>query len=59
MLNNIFELAEYQGVEDRFTAAWGYLLNREPQLAQAVADILLESALPSAVRAERLLALRS
>ena len=44
MLTNIFKLAEYEGrIEDRFTAAWGYVLHRESRLAQAVADILLES----------------
>ncbi|MDK9716145.1 MAG: hypothetical protein OEL86_18880 [Sulfuritalea sp.] len=42
VLDNIFRLPEYDGPEDRFTAAWGYVLNREPRLAQAVADILLK-----------------
>lgn len=42
VLDNIFRLPEYVGLEDRFTAAWGYVLNREPRLAQEVADILLK-----------------
>jgi hypothetical protein len=42
VLNNIFKLTEYSGPEDRFTAAWGYVLDRDPVLAQAVADILLK-----------------
>lgn len=40
-IDNIFRLAEVKGDEDRLTAAWSYLLTREPELAQAVADILL------------------
>jgi len=42
VLNNIFMLSEYEIPEDRFTAAWGYVLSRELSLAQAVADILLK-----------------
>jgi hypothetical protein len=42
VLANIFKLTEYVVPEDRFTAAWGYVLNREPVLAQAVADIILK-----------------
>lgn len=42
VLKNIFKLTEYVGPEDRFTAAWGYVLDREPALAQAVADILVK-----------------
>ncbi len=42
MLKNIFRLTEFGGAEDRFTAAWGYVLDREPALAQAVADTLLK-----------------
>ena len=41
VLKNIFRLTERGGTEDRFTAAWGYVLDREPALAQAVADTLL------------------
>lgn len=43
MLTNIFNLIQYEVVEDRFTAAWGYVLDREPALAQGVADILLKN----------------
>ncbi len=39
---NIFRLAEVEGAEDRFTAAWSYLLKREPELAQVVTDLLLD-----------------
>lgn len=41
---NIFKLmsGEQRVLEDKFTAAWGYLLDREPLLAQAVADIFLK-----------------
>lgn len=42
VLTNIFNLPDGVGLEDRFTAAWGYVLNRETALAQAVADILLK-----------------
>jgi len=41
VLTNIFKLTQYEIVEDQFTAAWGYVLDREPALAQVVADILL------------------
>ena len=41
VLGNIFKLGEYMVAEDRFSAAWGYVLTREPRLAQAVADILM------------------
>lgn len=43
VLRNIFRLTDYNGAEDRFTAAWGYILDREPALAQAVADIILKN----------------
>jgi hypothetical protein len=42
VLTNIFKLTQYEIVEDQFTAAWGYVLDREPALAQVVADILLK-----------------
>lgn len=41
VLNNIFKVSECNGLENQFTSAWGYVLDREPSLAQAVADILL------------------
>lgn len=43
VLQNIFDLPKFEGIEDRFTAAWGYVLDREPALAQTVADILLHA----------------
>lgn len=42
-LPNIFRLADYAVPEDRFTAAWGYLLQREPQVARDVVSIILAS----------------
>ena len=45
VLKNIFTLTDrgsLRGPEDRFTAAWGYLLDREPSVAQAVAEILVK-----------------
>lgn len=42
VLKNIFKLMDYVGPEDRFTAAFGYVLDREPTLAQSVANILLK-----------------
>ncbi len=42
VLKNIFDLIDFRRAEDRFTAAWGYVLDREPALAQAVADTLLK-----------------
>ena len=42
VLKNIFLLSQYYGLENQFTAAWGYVLNRDMVLAQAVADILLK-----------------
>lgn len=52
VLKNIFKLVDFDySPEDRFTAAWGYVLDREPALAQAVADIFLcETALNAKVK---------
>jgi exonuclease III len=43
VLKNIFKLSQSNGLENQFTAAWGYVLSRDLVLAQAVADILLKS----------------
>jgi hypothetical protein len=40
VLTNIFRLSEFVSLEDRFTAAWGYVLDRQPALAQAIAEVL-------------------
>lgn len=42
VLKNIFKLSQSNGPENQFTSAWGYVLNRDLGLAQAVADILLK-----------------
>lgn len=42
VLKNIFKLSQSNGPENQFTSAWGYVLNRDLGLAQAVADILMK-----------------
>lgn len=40
---NIFQLGELQIAEDRFSSAWGYVLDRESGLRDAVAQLLLRA----------------